>query len=331
MDKLKIFALFCCIVLCDNCYSQYDFSKSISLSGDLLVGTNNADNIEGWNRYVNIFGNEHSKLLVSSSNVIAGMWAHNYGYYGAPAGGIVGTYTNSPFTIVTSKTPRLFISESGYVGIGTLAPITKLAVDGDISVGVFNDKISGYGNKLWFLGADSNTDALWLSRFNNGANSSELRINIGDDYGQPNDKFNVGVTHWDGDAWKSLLVVQANGNVGVGVENPTGKLDVNGVIRAKEVRVESGEWADYVFSSGYKLRSTSDIKKFINDNGHLPDIPSAEEVKMNGVSVGDMNVKLLRKIEELTLILINQDEEIKLLKHEMKKVKEQKTHRKRVR
>ena len=78
------------------------------------------------------------------------------------------------------------------------------------------------------------------------------------------------------------------------------RLAVNGGIRAKEVVVETG-WSDYVFESDYHLRSLSEVEDFISENGHLPDVPSAEEVAANGVSLGTMDATLLRKIEELTL------------------------------
>jgi len=69
-------------------------------------------------------------------------------------------------------------------------------------------------------------------------------------------------------------------------------------------------WPDYVFSSGYKLNPLQEVKSFINQNKHLPNIPSAQEVKENGISLGEMNAKLLEKVEELTLHLIKQEERL---------------------
>jgi len=94
-----------------------------------------------------------------------------------------------------------------------------------------------------------------------------------------------------------------DGNVGIGTTNPSHTLTVNGAIRAKEIIVDTG-WADDVFSADYKLTSLADTESYIQSNGHLPGIPSAKEVQDKGVSVGESQAMLLRKIEELTLHVI---------------------------
>ncbi|MDN4167078.1 hypothetical protein QWY31_16325 [Cytophagales bacterium LB-30] len=90
------------------------------------------------------------------------------------------------------------------------------------------------------------------------------------------------------------------------------ELAVNGTIRAKEVKVES-DWADFVFEPSYKLRPLSEVEVFIESKGHLPEIPSAAEVANNGVDLGAMDAKLLMKIEELTLYILEQEKRIKAL------------------
>lgn len=101
-----------------------------------------------------------------------------------------------------------------------------------------------------------------------------------------------------------------NGNVGIGTPNPTEKLSVNGKVRAKEIKVEVANWPDYVFVKNYRVPSLDETEKFIQKNGHLEGIPSAEEVKKNGVDLGEMNAKLLKKIEELTLLLIQLNKKV---------------------
>jgi len=112
------------------------------------------------------------------------------------------------------------------------------------------------------------------------------------------------------------LFVDISGNVGIGTETPSNKLDVNGTIRAKEVKVESG-WADYVFDKAYNLQELSEVESFISEHKHLPEIPDAKEVEKNGVNLGEMNALLLKKIEELTLYSIDQN---KNLKEQAKKI-----------
>ena len=95
-----------------------------------------------------------------------------------------------------------------------------------------------------------------------------------------------------------------SGSVGIGTSiNQDEDLAVNGKIKAKEIKVETG-WSDFVFEADYRLRPLAEVEQFIEENKHLPDIPSAKEVETNGVNVGEMEAKLLQKIEELTLYVI---------------------------
>lgn len=112
------------------------------------------------------------------------------------------------------------------------------------------------------------------------------------------------------------------GNVGIGTENPKHKLDVLGIIRATEVKVETG-WADFVFDKDYKLPTLEEVESHIIEYKRLPDIPSEAEVKKDGIGLGEMQVKLLQKIEELTLYVIEQGKEIKQIKEENKELKTQ--------
>ncbi|MEI9945509.1 MAG: carbohydrate-binding protein [Chitinophagaceae bacterium] len=110
-------------------------------------------------------------------------------------------------------------------------------------------------------------------------------------------------------------------NVGIGVTNPAYKLTVGGTIGARKVKVTSETWADYVFEKNYKLPTLAEVEKYIEEHKHLPEIPSAKEVEKNGVDVGDNQVLLLKKIEELTLYLIEQNKKIEKLQQEINTIK----------
>nr|WP_320120066.1 hypothetical protein [uncultured Marinifilum sp.] len=102
--------------------------------------------------------------------------------------------------------------------------------------------------------------------------------------------------------------------VGIGTTSPDYTLDVKGVIRTRELKVDM-EGADFVFEDDYKLRSLIEVEKFITNNKHLPDVVPAKEMQKNGINQSEMNQLLLRKIEELTPYMI----ELKKENAEMKK------------
>jgi hypothetical protein len=107
------------------------------------------------------------------------------------------------------------------------------------------------------------------------------------------------------------------GNVGIGTTNPTSKLSVSGTIQAKEVVVNTG-WSDYVFQPAYRLKPLSEVAAYIQQNHYLPDIPSEGEVREKGISLGEMQSKLLAKIEELTLHAMQADERNDRLEQEVR-------------
>lgn len=118
---------------------------------------------------------------------------------------------------------------------------------------------------------------------------------------------------------KVQMLIDKNGNVGIGTHTPDAKLAVNGLIHTKEVKVDLIGWPDYVFEEDYKLPTLQEVEQHIKENGHLKDIPSANKVEADGVKLGEMNKMLLQKVEELTLYIIQMNKELEEVKSQLKK------------
>lgn len=115
------------------------------------------------------------------------------------------------------------------------------------------------------------------------------------------------------------LTPNVNGQVSIGVSVAAAsgyKLTVDGKVLCEELKVKlrSSGWPDYVFAKNYNLPSLIEVEKFIRDNKHLPNIPSAAEVEANGIEVGDMQKRMMEKIEELTLYVIELQKQVDTLK-----------------
>jgi len=95
------------------------------------------------------------------------------------------------------------------------------------------------------------------------------------------------------------------------------QLEDNGLLRARRIKVDEDTWADHVFDKNYKLPKLNYVAKFIDKNHHLPGVPSAEEIKRDGLDIGEMQTMQMQKIEELTLYLIEMDEKMRIMEKRM--------------
>ncbi|WP_257667169.1 hypothetical protein [Parapedobacter tibetensis] len=162
--------------------------------------------------------------------------------------------------------------------------------------------------------------------------SSSLSVKTDDGYGwRPATLYTGTLLDGDGTVRASATVarmnienqfmVNYNGNVGIGTTTPADKLSVNGRIRAREVKVETANWPDYVFRGDYELQPLPELEAYIKSNGHLPGMPTAKEAEADGIDLGEMNRKLLEKVEQLTLHLIEKDREMEAIRKEVDRMK----------
>ncbi len=190
---------------------------------------------------------------------------------------------------------------NGNVGIGTTTPSAKLEILRDANL---TSSISLPSSALVLRADNDGSDA--TLRF--GVDNTNLKAVIQTQQTSTGSKFD-------------LLLNPFGGNVGIGTTNPgTWKLAVNGNIRAKEIKVETG-WSDFVFYDDYKLPTLQEVENHIKEKGHLKDIPSAKDVEENGVFLGEMDSKLLQKIEELTLYTIQQEKTLEKQSKEIQNLK----------
>jgi hypothetical protein len=191
---------------------------------------------------------------------------------------------------------RMRIADNGNIGIGTSEPRTPLHVLGRISTGADHTSAGA----ITFFPPDGKA---WFHIDNGPA-------------GRPTDKpgrlrISAGVNPGD-DEFVSIL---QDGRVGIGTTAPQHKLSVKGTVQSTEVVVVAPQdFPDFVFEDGYKLMSLTELEKYISQHGHLPGVPSAEEVDEKGLHVGETQAQLLQKIEELTLYVIDLKKENETLK-----------------
>ncbi|NJO91392.1 MAG: hypothetical protein HC831_22350 [Chloroflexia bacterium] len=194
----------------------------------------------------------------------------------------------------TSGKHNLTILNNGNIGIGTTVPSQCLEInDGN---GVDGTSLIEFNDRAW---VGYSLHSLYLK---SGSGKNMIFATDGDN---------------------EVMRINTYGKVGIGTTTPTDMLTVAGNIHGREVKVtvDAGSVPDFVFEETYPIKNIEEVEAFVKENKHLPEIPSAKEIGENGLQLGEMNLKLLQKIEELTLYLIELNKRVKTLEEENKELK----------
>ncbi|GAB1856179.1 hypothetical protein MHTCC0001_10140 [Flavobacteriaceae bacterium MHTCC 0001] len=306
---------------------ETNYSNKFTLKSNGNVGINNTDpkeKLQIGNAFT--FHDGGHKVMSFGYAPTGGVDLDNTKYAGAirfdTANGNLRFDTSS--SVTGSPSSRMYINKDGNIGIGTSSPKNLLHVQ---SLGG-NNQVA----KIRVQGTGENNAAT----VSNASMSGYIISGTADDasFG----RYNFGMESWYGIGFKSSFNNKAGivfntrtasaffeGNVGIGTDAPDSKLTVAGNIHTREVKVtvDAGLTPDYVFKDDYNLKTLTEVEHYILEEGHLPNIPSATEIEENGLLLKDMNLKLLEKIEELTLYTIQQEKRIHTLEEENNVLKQQ--------
>lgn len=301
------------------------------LTTDKILKANGTDSIGG-QKVAAILGNHYQSYTCFGAQNGGRIRGSNEGYLileSNPAGyGTKGVFINS----YISNANVYLGSATGNVAIGNTQATAKLDVAATTGGGVRIGKLGDAGTTSVALNAQTaqyNIDFTgYSSTYNNqiGARVAALRFNS--NAANNASKQKTGLAFYTNPSGQNSgttdllerMRISPEGFVGIGTSNPDEMLTVKGKIHAREVIIDlNGPLADFVFSPNYSLMPLHKVEAFVKTNKHLPEIPSAAEVKEKGLSMGEMQNKLLQKIEELTLYVIEQQKQIEELKAQIVK------------
>jgi len=252
-----------------------------------------------------VAGNVVSFLSTNDASNAFGLRTMIYG--GAAIANRYATLQTTDYSLVDGGSLVLQPS-TGNVGIGTTAPNVKLDVMGSFLVR--GSGTYAYNNP----GSADLQIGYGLAAPNTAGTVTRLALQP---YGHTGGPWKFDARDISGAAFLDIyyggqgagtgLTLNSSGNVGIGTTTPDQMLSVNGTIHSKAVVVDLNGWPDYVFKKDYSLLPLSEVKNYIDQNQHLPDMPSEQEMIKNGLNVSEMNKLLTKKVEELTLYLIEKD------------------------
>lgn len=280
---------------------QFGYGVYASATGS---GTNYAGYFVGNVRVLN----DGEALTIAGTNpyIQVKNGANNIGYLqGYNSDYILATNSENNGNLVfgTKAFNRMYISSGGKISINNSAITAQLNIKGDneaVNINGADPYIqfnNGTTTKVGYVRA-LNTDMLFS--LNNSNTTGKIKF-LTDN--------------------KPRMWIDVNGNVSISDDGKIASgylFNVKGKMIAEEMMVElNGNWPDYVFSKDYKLMSLSELKQYITENNHLPQLPSAETMK-DGIALGEMNKMLTEKVEQLTLYILQMHDEIEALKKQNK-------------
>ncbi len=281
-------------ILTSLALSMLIFNQSIAqnetVNGVLTVNTSGANTI----RVENDVAGEEATIRLRSKPSNGTGWLHS---------DISSYATGSNTGFLGFKVPHdstfeagfdMIVDHSGNVGIGTTDPNATLQVGDSQHSGSPGSEVEVRRLSLAPV-THSGSDWFFTTRDNN-----------------PYANLDIGYSD------RKTLTLRHDGNVGIGTTDPDSRLTVVGKVHAQEVKVTVDAGADFVFSEDYDLPPLTSLEQFIRENEHLPEIASAAEMEENGIHLAEMNIKLLQKIEELTLYLIEKDKQLSILDSQLK-------------
>jgi hypothetical protein len=254
----------------------------------VATSTGQVYNVNIGNIGVGTVGDAPQKFTVRQTGIgitqEGGLGGAQVGFYATTGGAYLQTHNNFDLLFSTNNgTAQMTLQKAtGNLTVGFTGSTARLSVSRGTSTSAFDGTAAFYGTQH-------------ISHFN---------------YGTAEDTYIRGGK----DNARVFMADNPGGAVGIGTTNTTGyKVAINGNVRCKEVVVETA-WADYVFDDAYQLPSLESVEQFVKANKHLPNIPAADDIQKNGLSVAKVQTKMMEKIEELTLYVIELKKEIELLK-----------------